>query len=92
MVFLMLAILTEVRGNISVALICISFIWPGTVSTVSCGFGHLDFFLCKSPLLYWFIDLGEVSFLELPVYSSYQALPDIYPENIFSHSAGGIFN
>jgi hypothetical protein len=68
--FLMIAILTRVRWNLSVVLICISFmarddehffmflaIWTSSFEKV---------LLVQLPILYWLIDFGGIQFFELP--------------------------
>jgi hypothetical protein len=64
-VFLMMAILTRVRWNLSVVLICISFVVE-MVSIFSYVFWPFEFlllrkfYLAQLPISYWFIDFGKV--------------------------------
>jgi hypothetical protein len=78
-VFLMLAILTGMSWNLSVVLICISFL-PGMMSIFSCVFLNIwtSYFekVLFSSVAYFFmgsLSFGEFSFFELPVYSGYQS-------------------
>jgi hypothetical protein len=70
--FLMIAILTGVRWNLSVALNCISFIGRDGEHFFHVLLNHLDFFLRKSSVYsvaHFFIGsliFGEVSFLSFP--------------------------
>jgi hypothetical protein len=67
-----------VRWNLSMVLICISFMARDSacffmwffLAIWTSSFESSVWFSC--PLRYWFIDFGGVSFFELPAYSGYQ--------------------
>jgi hypothetical protein len=65
-VFLMIAILTGVKWNLSVVLICIFFMARDGEHFFMYFFlplGFLPFKKFSCPFLYWVTDLGEFSFL-----------------------------
>jgi hypothetical protein len=75
MVFLMKAILTGVKWNGSVVLICISFM-ARDGEHFFIFFGPLGLLPLKSSVAHFFIGsllCGEFSFFELPVYFGYQS-------------------
>jgi hypothetical protein len=84
-VLLMTAILTEVRWNVSVVLICISFITRDGEHFFMCLFSHLNFFTGS-------LILGEFSFWSSLYILVISPLSDVYLANIFSHSVGGLFS
>jgi hypothetical protein len=75
----MAAILTRVMRNLSMVLICISFMARDDEHFLMCfwPFGILSFENgLFSSVVHFFIGsliLGEISFFELPAYSSYQS-------------------
>jgi hypothetical protein len=89
----MMAILTGVRWNLSVVLICISF-WLEMVSISSYVFWPFEFVLLRKFCLVQLpIDsmiLEELSFLSSMYILVISPLSDVQLANIFSHSVGGL--
>jgi hypothetical protein len=75
----MSAILTGMKWNLSVVLICISFMAKGGEHFFMCFLAIWNSSFEKvmsssvAHLFYWFINFGRVQFFELPVYSGYQS-------------------
>jgi hypothetical protein len=74
----MMGILTGVRWNLSVVLICFSFMATDG-EHFSCVFWSFEFLLLRKlclvscPFLNCFIDFGRVYFLKFPVYTGCQS-------------------
>jgi hypothetical protein len=91
----MIAILTVMRWNLSVVLICFSFTGRDSQHFFMCFLAIWTFSFCKSSVALFFIGSliwGGFNFLSSLYILVISPLSDVQIANNFYHSVGGLFN